>query len=129
MVADVRDDPDVWNFCRIYIWQQGFGDRITSRTAVIVVPDPGSVLERGMKVTLLLKNRNGEVFQVVDGVVRRRWKRRNYVEVHIPWHVAEALAEWAGRDVKKERKLVLHDYAVRIKEVSTPPLHSSTKAT
>jgi len=82
-----------------------------------------------MKVTLLLKSRSGEVFQVVDGVVRRRWKKRNYVEVHIPWHMAEALAEWASKDVKNAKRLVLHDYAVQIKEVNIPPLHSSTKAT
>lgn len=122
-------NDNVWSFCRIYIWQRKLNDKITSRTAVIVVPDPGSVLERGMKVTLLLKSRSGEVFQVVDGVVRRRWKKRNYVEVHIPWHMAEALAEWASKDVKNAKRLVLHDYAVQIKEVNIPPLHSSTKAT
>jgi len=66
---------------------------------------------------------------VVDGVVRRRWKSRNYVEVHIPWHVAEALAEWAGKDVKNAKNLALHDYAVQIKRANTPPLRSSTKAT
>jgi hypothetical protein len=127
-VESTKND-NVWSFCRIYIWQRKLNDKITSRTAVIVVPDPGSVLERGMKVTLLLKSRSGEVFQVVDGVVRRRWKKRNYVEVHIPWHMAEALAEWASKDVKNAKRLVLHDYAVQIKEVNIPPLHSSTKAT
>jgi hypothetical protein len=127
-VESTKND-NVWSFCRIYIWQRKLNDKTTSRTAVIVVPDPGSVLERGMKVTLLLKSRSGEVFQVVDGVVRRRWKRRNYVEVHIPWHMAEALAEWASKDVKNAKRLVLHDYAVQIKEVNIPPLHSFTKAT
>jgi hypothetical protein len=127
-VDNTRSD-NVWSFCRIYIWQRRLGDKFTSRTAVIIVPDPGSALERGMKVTLLLKNRKGEVFQVVDGMVRRRWKRRNYVEVHIPWHMAEALVEWAGKDVKDAKKLVLHDYAVQIKGVSIPPLYSSTKVT
>ncbi len=116
---------EVWNFCRIYIWQ-----RERNRSAVAIVSDPASVLEPGMKVTLLLKNRNGEVFQVVDCMVRRRWKRRRYVEVHIPWHVAVALAEWAGKKVDENTKrLVLHDYAVMIKDVVAPPLRSSTKAT
>jgi len=122
---------DVWSFCRIYLWQRGLGsENVLKSTAVIIVPDPGAVLERGMKVTLLLKNKNGEVFQVVDGTVRRRWKRRNYVEVHIPWHVAVALAEWAGKKVDDNtRRLVLHDYVVRIKDVNTPPLGSSMKDT
>jgi hypothetical protein len=121
---------EVWNFCRIYIWQQENGNRMMGKTAVAIVPDPGHVLERGVKVTLLLKNKSGEVFQVVDGAVRRRWKRRNYVEVHIPWHVAVALAEWAGRKVDNTAKrLILHDYVAVVKEVSTPPLRVSTKAT
>jgi hypothetical protein len=126
--VEAAKNDDVWNFCRIYIWQRKLNDKTTTRTAVIIVPDPGSALERGMKVTLLLKNKNGEVFQVVDGVVRRRWKSRNYVEVHLPWHVAEALAEWAGKDVKNVKRLALHDYAVQIKGVNLPPLSSSTKA-
>jgi hypothetical protein len=126
-MENVKND-NVWSFCRIYIWQRRRDGKITSRVAVIIVPDPSSALERGMKVTLLLKNRNGEVFQVVDGVVQRRWKRRNYVEVRIPWYVAEALAEWAGKDVENAEKLVLHDYVVQIKGV-TLPLRSSTKAT
>ncbi len=118
---------EVWNFCRIYIWQREEGK---SKAAVAVVPDPASVLEPGMKVTLLLKNKNGEVFQVIDGVVRKRWKRRRYVEVHIPWHVAVALAEWAGKKVDgNTKRLVLHDYAVMIKDVATPPLRSSTRDT
>ena len=125
-----RSDLGVWSFCRIYLWQYGLEGKDVSRSAVIVVPDPGFVLERGMKVTLLLKNKNGEVFQVVDGMVRRRWKRRNYVEVHIPWHVAVALAEWAGKKVDDStRKLMIHDYVVQIKEVKTPPLGSSMRAT
>jgi hypothetical protein len=125
-----RSNLDVWSFCRIYLRQQGLDDKNVSRSAVIIVPDPGSVLERGMKVTLLLKSKNGEVFQVVDGTVRRRWKRRNYVEVHIPWHVAVALAEWAGKKVDDStRRLVIHDYVVQIKEVKTPPLGSSMRAT
>jgi hypothetical protein len=119
---------EVWNFCRIYMWWRQRGGAKYG-AAVAIVPDPASVLEPGMKVTLLLRNRNGEVFQVVDGTVRRRWKRLNYVEVYIPWHVAEALAEWAGKDVKNAKRLALHDYVVQIKEVSIPPLRSSTKAT
>jgi hypothetical protein len=114
---------EVWNFCRIYIRQNESGNKITYRSAVAIVPDPESALEPGMKVTLLLKNKNGEVFQVVDGVVQRKWKNRRYVEVYIPWHVAEALAEWAGKKVDNTTKrLVLHDYAVKIGGVSTPPL-------
>lgn len=121
---------EVWSFCRIYIWQRGDGNKMMGRTAIAIIPDSASVLERGAKVTLLLKNRNGEVFQVVDGLVRNRWKRRNYVEVHIPWHVAVALAEWAGKKVDDNTKrLVLHDYVVQVKEVNPPPLRLSTKAT
>jgi hypothetical protein len=126
-----RISLDIWSFCMIYLWQkEKLAGKNVSGSAAIIVPDPGSVLERGMKVTLLLKNKNGEVFQVVDGTVWRRWKERNYVEVRIPWHVAVALAEWAGKKVDDStRKLVIYDYVVQIKEVKTPPLGSSMRAT
>jgi hypothetical protein len=111
---------EVWGVAKLVLNQYRSKNQIV-RVAYAVVSDTAAVLEPGTKVVLLFRHKDGTVYQV-EGRVSRLWKNMHYAEVRIPWTAAAALAEYAGRSVAGEGKVVVYDYAVRLKGVRPPPL-------
>jgi hypothetical protein len=111
---------EVWGIAKLVLHQYRSGSAAV-KTAYAVVSDTAAVLEPGMKVVLLFRHKDGTVYQV-EGKVSRLWKNMRYAEVRVPWTAAVALVEYAGKSVRGKKKVVVYDYAVRLKDVRPTPL-------
>jgi hypothetical protein len=105
-----------WLPCRITLYSYR---RKKAVAALRLWFDPGA----GARRVLLLRGRNGDVFQVV-GAVSKVATREGYsrVELQIPWDAAVSLVAWAGKTVREGGTTVLHSYVARVKGMALPPL-------
>jgi hypothetical protein len=105
-----------WLACRVILYAY-------KRKKAVVAVRTWHPLEAGTRQALLLRGRDGVVFQVA-GTVSKVATRGGYhrVDVQIPWETALSLAAWAGKAVKEGGTTVLHSYVAWIKGMSLPPL-------
>ena len=105
-----------WLVCRVVLYAY------RRRRAVAMMRtwfDPGI----GTRRVLLLRDKVGNVYQVVGDVAKAAAKEGYYrVEMQMPWNAAVSLAAWAKRAVKEGGANVLHNYVARIKGAALPPL-------
>jgi len=104
---------EAWIPCKIHIKTQ----RQKLRRACIVMPDVSGLLEPRTRAVLLIRHKDGAVYQV-PGAVRRRLRRR-YVEVDIPLDAALSLAAYMGISV--EKSATIYGYSAQIKSIRVPP--------
>jgi hypothetical protein len=103
---------EAWIPCKIHIKTQVQ----KLRRACIVMPDVSGLLEPRTYVVLLIRHRDGTVYQV-PGVVRRRLRGR-YVEVDIPLDAGLSLAAYMG--VKVEKSATIYGYSAKVKDFRVP---------
>jgi hypothetical protein len=104
---------EAWIPCKIHIKAH----KQKLRRACVVMPDVSGLLEPRTYVVLLIRHKDGTVYQV-PGAVRRRLRNR-YVEVDIPLDAALSLAAYAGISV--EKSATIYGYSAQIKNIKTPP--------
>ena len=105
-----------WLICRIILYAY-------RRRKAVVAVRTWHPLEAGSRQVLLLRNGDGEVFQVAGNVARSAAGEGHYrVDVRIPWDAAVSLATWAGKAVREEGATVLHSYVAQIRGMALPPL-------
>ncbi len=110
---------EAWIPCKIHIKTQGQ----KLRRACVVMPDVSGLLEPRTYVVLLIRHKDGTVYQV-PGVVRRRLRGR-YVEVDIPLDAALSLATYMGISV--EKSATIYGYSAQIKSIRVPPDKIATR--
>jgi len=105
-----------WLACRVILYAY-------KRKKAVVAVRTWHPLEAGTRQVLLLRGRDGDVFQVV-GAVSKVVTREGYsrVELQIPWDAAVSLAAWAGKTVREGGTTVLHSYIAQVKGMALPPL-------
>jgi hypothetical protein len=102
-----------WIPCKIHIKAH----KQKLRRACVVMPDVSGLLESRIRAVLLIRHKDGTVYQV-PGVVRRRLRGR-YVEVDIPLDAALSLAAYMG--VSVEKSATIYGYSAQIKSIRVPP--------
>ena len=109
-----------WTPCKIQIKARGQ----KPGRACVVMPDVSGLLEPRTYVVLLIRHKDGTVYQLL-GRVSRRLSRRRYAEIDIPLDAALSLATYMGISV--EKSATIYGYSAQIKSIRMPPDKITTR--
>jgi hypothetical protein len=105
-----------WLVCRVVL-------HAYRRRQAFVAVRTWTALEPGTRQVLLLRGRDGAVFQVAGFVKKSAAGVGHYLaELQMPWDAAVSLAAWAGKAVKEGGATVLHSYVAQVRGMALPPL-------